>query len=237
MDWKSFYENLEVDSKTIARNPCEWQIGLAEFIEDRMPGGKLLEAGSGHGVTSLLVGSSNRTKTLLDLESPAINLARQIFSFANQEAEFVIGNLFNMDFPENSFDLTFNAGVLEHFTFDERREALREMSRVTKPGGVVLAAVPNHFSKPYRYGYKYLQSKGKWPYPDEYSIYDFSSELMEIPELIDPERIILAPKTPFSFLRRHQRIFFRFYGIFQKLEGYLTVLTFKKHVNKQGKAE
>ena len=35
----------------------------------------------------------------------------------------------------------------------------------------------------YKYGYDYLHLKGKWPYPDEYPIYDFSSELKEIPEL------------------------------------------------------
>lgn len=228
MDWKSFYEELEVDTESIASGVCEWQIGLAKFIEGKMPNGKLLEAGSGHGVTSLIVGTDGRSKTLLDLESAAIEVAQEVFSLSNQEAEFVIGDLFKMEFPDDSFDLTFNAGVLEHFTFDERRNALREMCRVTKPGGTILAAVPNHFSRPYRYGYDYLQSRGKWPYPDEYSIYDFSAEAKDIPKLTEQERIILAPKTPFAFLRRHQRILFRIYGFFRKLEGYLTVLTFKK---------
>lgn len=228
MDWKSFYEKLVVDPELIARDFCEWQIDLAKLIESRLPSGNILEAGSGHGVTTLLVDSVNRSKTLLDLERPAIEVAQKVFSYAKQDAEFVIGDLFNMEFPDSCFDITFNAGVLEHFTFDGRRDALREMCRVTKPGGIILAAVPNHFSQPYRYGYDYLQSRGKWPYPDEYSIYDFSAEAKEIPELAEPERIILAPKTPFSFLRRHQRILFRIYGVFQKLEGYLTVLTFKK---------
>jgi predicted SAM-dependent methyltransferase len=134
-----------------------------------------------------------------------------------------------MKCPKDSFDLTFNAGVLEHFTFEERQKALREMSRVTKPGGCVLVAIPNHFSKPYRYGYDYLHSKGKWPYPEEFAIYDFAEESKGIPELTDSERLVLSPKTPFSFLRRHQRIFFRLCGLFKKNEGYLTVLIFKKN--------
>jgi SAM-dependent methyltransferase len=228
MNWKSFYEKLVVDPELIARDFCEWQIDLAKLIESRLPSGDILEAGSGHGVTTLLVNSVNRSKTLLDLERPAIEVAQKVFSYAKQNAEFVIGDLFNMEFPDGCFDMTFNAGVLEHFTFAERCDALREMSRVTRCGGVVLVAVPNHFSKPYKYGYDYLHLKGKWPYPDEYPIYDFSSELKEIPELIEPQRLVLSPRTPFSFLRRHQRILFRLYGMFKKFEGYLTVLVFKK---------
>lgn len=48
---------------------------------------------------------------------------------------FVVGNIYQLDFPNNSFDAVFSHNVLEHVA--EPGRALREMYRVLNPGGVV----------------------------------------------------------------------------------------------------
>jgi SAM-dependent methyltransferase len=48
---------------------------------------------------------------------------------------FTVGNIYQLDFPNNSFDALFSHNVLEHVA--EPARALREMYRVLKPGGVV----------------------------------------------------------------------------------------------------
>lgn len=48
---------------------------------------------------------------------------------------FAVGNIYQLDFPNNSFDALFSHNVLEHVA--EPSRALREMYRVLKPGGVV----------------------------------------------------------------------------------------------------
>jgi ubiquinone/menaquinone biosynthesis C-methylase UbiE len=154
--------------------------------------------------------------------------ARSIFDIAGQQAECITGDLMQMNFAADSFDLVFNAGVLEHFEPDERAAALREMTRVTKPGGTVLVAVPNHFSKPYKYGYDFRHQLGKWQYPDEFAIYDFSAEASDITDLENPERIVISPNTAYAFLRKYQRLWFRLTNLFQRHEGYLTVLIYRK---------
>lgn len=54
------------------------------------------------------------------------------------------GSLEHLPFPDDTFDLVINEGVVEHWLDDrERLMVLREMVRVTRPGGVVAVLVPN----------------------------------------------------------------------------------------------
>lgn len=46
-----------------------------------------------------------------------------------------MGNIYQLDFPDNCFDAIFSHNVLEHI--GEPGRALREMYRVLKPGGVI----------------------------------------------------------------------------------------------------
>ena len=48
---------------------------------------------------------------------------------------FAVGNIYQLDFSDNSFDALFSHNVLEHVA--EPGRALREMYRVLKPGGIV----------------------------------------------------------------------------------------------------
>lgn len=58
----------------------------------------------------------------------------------------------NIQAPDHKYDLTWNAGVLEHFTFDEKVDILNEMVRITKPGGIILILTPYSKCLPYRVG-------------------------------------------------------------------------------------
>lgn len=46
-----------------------------------------------------------------------------------------------LPYKDNSFDIVYSIGVIEHF--NETEDALKEQSRVCKPGGIVIAVVPN----------------------------------------------------------------------------------------------
>ena len=228
MDWGSIYRNAaQPDYRRMIAAPDEWQTILAGKIRSMVGTGTLLEAGCAYGLTSLLVGEQS-ARTLLDLEPKAVEHATALFAAANQEATFSVGDIFSMPLPDDAFDVVFNAGVLEHFDFAGRRAALLEMLRVTKPGGIVLAAVPNHYSVPYRFAYARLKARGRWPYPDEEKIFDFSAELDGVASVVQSHRETVAPGTSFYFLSRLQRVWFRFQQVFNKYEGYLTIVTLKK---------
>jgi SAM-dependent methyltransferase len=55
-----------------------------------------------------------------------------------------------MPFKDNTFDLVYNSGVIEHFQEPDNVEAIREMGRVTKANGKVIVIVPNSLCLWYR---------------------------------------------------------------------------------------
>ncbi|KZF24807.1 UbiE family methyltransferase [Xylona heveae TC161] len=54
-----------------------------------------------------------------------------------RNVEFVVGDVFSLDYPDNSFDVVHCHQVLQHV--GDPVAALREMRRVAKPGGLVAA--------------------------------------------------------------------------------------------------
>jgi SAM-dependent methyltransferase len=121
-------------------------------------GSSLLQAGCGIGKSgiaeALLVGCQ---VTLLDysawpLESAALVIKRLAVHYPQVVAKVRLlqGALENLPF-ENSFDVTFNEGVLEHWFEDrERLEILRQLVKATKVGGKIVIFVPNESNRFYR---------------------------------------------------------------------------------------
>lgn len=235
MDWSTWYKEIgPVNFTKMLKRPAEWQVPLADRVRSAVGTGRLLEAGSAFGLTSLLVGEQ-ASRTLLDLEPKAIEIARELFSTAGQQAEFIEGDLFHMPFPDDYFDVVFNAGVLEHFDFAGRRAALIEMARVASPGGKICVAVPNHYSVPYRYAYEYRKARNTWRFPDEERIFDFAEELIGVEGVKFISRETVAERTCFSFLSKLDKLRFKILHRFKKFEGYLAIVMLEKGAGPAGK--
>ena len=88
----------------------------------------ILECGCGQGYMSSLLAKSNNV-TALDISDEALKITK--FNFVNNytDGNLVKGDIFNMPFKDNSFNVVWNQGVLEHFN---PINAIREMLRVTK---------------------------------------------------------------------------------------------------------
>ncbi len=228
MDWSTIYEHADApDFNRLVRRPDEWQVALALKIRDLVGTGSVLEAGCGYGLTSLLVGPGAE-RTLLDLEPRAIQVASGLFSASGQGARFEVGNLFGMPFADKTFDVVFNAGVLEHFDLAGRKAALVEMARVTKRGGHICVAVPNHYSAPYREAYEYRQARNEWPFPNEDKIYDLAAELAAATDCAQVARETVAPRSSLFYLPWHRKVWYKLRSPLKGFEGYLTIITIAK---------
>ncbi len=209
-----------------SRNPHRFQQEMKTLIDSFYKhGSRIIEVGCSTGITSFIL-NDKFDRTLLDLNSEAIALSQALFKHFQKKATFIVGDMFRMALPDESFDVVFNSGVVEHFEYADRVNALKEYGRILKSEGVLLVAFPNHFSKPYKRAYQYLNKRGKWPYPKEIALYDMRQELSEAGFRLR-ERLVFDRKTPLDYCA-HFPLGGRLVKVFYALsgyEGYLTAIT------------
>lgn len=97
------------------------------------PGARVLDAGCGASVFPVWLARCGFRVTALDLAPPA-GLAERL----GEPIEYVSGNLTEMPFPDASFDAVFSISVIEHLGREGIAEAMRELTRVVRPGGQLL---------------------------------------------------------------------------------------------------
>lgn len=118
------------------------------------PGTTVLEAGSGPAHDSLVFAENDAAVIALDISLKGLEGARYIYRDQGCAIQTVVGSIFSLPFLNGSFDLTWNAGTLEHFHPATLKSALAEMARVTRRGGQVLVLVPNKYYIWYQWGIK-----------------------------------------------------------------------------------
>jgi SAM-dependent methyltransferase len=95
---------------------------------------RILDAGCGSG-RNMVELAHHGVVTGVELSDTSVELARE-----RGVGEVLEGSVMDMPFDEGAFDLTVCLDVIEHLEDDIG--ALRELRRVTKPGGALLVTVP-----------------------------------------------------------------------------------------------
>jgi len=100
--------------------------------------------------------------TLVDISPKSLAFARRHFEGLGLRARYAIQDGLNLGFRDGSFDVVWNGGVIEHFTDEGKVALIREMYRITRPGGLLLIVVPNALDLPFRLGKWIAERRGKW---------------------------------------------------------------------------
>lgn len=229
--WKELTSKIDIeDSIHNAKNPSEFQIELKALLDSYCQDNlKIIEVGSFTGITSLIL-DDRFDKTLFDLNPEVVKHSKEVFRFFGKEAAFYVGDMFRMPFLGKTFDIVFNAGVIEHFDARQRVNAIREYGRILKNDGVMIIAFPNHFSSPYRLVYRYLTWRSKWPFPCELPLFDLRQELEEA-GLSLQRREVMAKATALNYLQNLPnplRCISRALFSWLPHEGYLTVVVARR---------
>lgn len=154
--WSDYYMQ-EVTADLYIRNLC----GQRELLTAILDSGtkRILEVGAGTGTMSVFLSYFDRQVTTLDNDAQVLKLAqaaKEKFGGGNRLAQ---GSAFKLPFADNSFDLVFHQGLLEHFSDAKIHELLREHFRVAP---LVIFSVPNNYYFKKDFGDERLMSRAAW---------------------------------------------------------------------------
>ena len=138
--WDEIYSNIS--DYTVVDSPNEYIYRrmykvIGRYLHDDS---RLLEAGCGTGYMLSKLQKKCQTCVGLDLNRKPIKIAKNIHKVNN----LIRGDIFNLPFKNNSFDISWNDGVLEHFKPPKFMQACQEMARVSRK--YVIIAVPGRYS-------------------------------------------------------------------------------------------
>jgi ubiquinone/menaquinone biosynthesis C-methylase UbiE len=139
---QSFYDRI-ADVHNIALKMNGYRSSVTKYLRslnlDLDERSKVLDAGSGTGIVSLGfadTGIDHSALVAFDLSHKSLLLAKEEFKKERKvndgRIRVVQGNVLDMPFEDDSFDLVLTCGVLEYVSLDA---GLKEMARVLRPGG------------------------------------------------------------------------------------------------------
>ncbi len=99
-------------------------------------GGRFLDVGAGTGATGAWL-AEHGSLVASDFMPLALELNRERHEVPGQTLDFVAADATKLPFADGSFDLCLCVTVLCHQSIVDPAEAVRELARVVRPGGVV----------------------------------------------------------------------------------------------------
>ena len=117
-------------------------------------GNRVLEVGAGRGSLSAYFSEAGYECTLLDLSKEVVDIAKTIFEENKLSAQFVVGDAYDLNLEDNSFDVVFSIGVFEHF--DDIKTPIKEQVRILDKGGLFIAYIVPEYTENVQKKYSWI---------------------------------------------------------------------------------
>jgi len=106
---------------------------------DLAKGRTVLDIACGEGYGASLLAKVAAKVMAVDIDGATIQKAAEKYKAEN--LDFLTGSLLQIPFPDRSFDMITCFETIEHIT--EHEQALSELKRVLKPGGILMISTPD----------------------------------------------------------------------------------------------
>lgn len=159
-EWVRYFEN----TKRNIFNQCLANRRLIELIIKHTPkGGRILEAGCGTALLSLILANYGLNVIALDFSKEVLDYAQKRVLLNKIHLNFVQGNILKLSsmFRDKYFDTIYHSGVMEHFSDNDIILSLSEQRKISK---IVIFNIPNNRVKLTNdhFGDERLLSSKKW---------------------------------------------------------------------------
>jgi SAM-dependent methyltransferase len=119
-----------------------WGVTHDRLISRIVTSDRALEVGTGTSMLSSLVSKFCETVVSVDANADVLHTAAQFVSAVRSHVRLVQADAFFLPFADESFDVVFSQGFLEHFGDADVRRLIDEQLRVAR---LVLVSVPSAF--------------------------------------------------------------------------------------------
>ena len=138
----NFYNSYDEDSRLVSKHGMVEFLTTMHYIEKYLkPGDRLLEIGAGTGRYSHTLARQGYSVDAVELVEHNIEVFKSNAK-ENENINIFQGNALDLSlFEDNQYDITLLLGPLYHlYNKEDKRKAISEALRVTKKGGIVVAA-------------------------------------------------------------------------------------------------
>lgn len=138
----NFYNNYDEDNRLTLKHGTVEFLTTMHYIEKYIrTGNRVIEIGAGTGRYSHALARQGYTVDAVELVEHNIEVFRKNI-LPDENIRILQGNALDLSvFPDNEYDITLVLGPLYHlYSKEDKRQALQEAIRITKPNGVIFVA-------------------------------------------------------------------------------------------------